>query len=57
MGNEMAFLGFVWLTFWKKHQKASRKQRKAAHRAWHTFRLFTAKRRGSKLYHLFRLFD
>jgi len=45
-----------WL-FGKSIKNLPRTQRKTASKAWHTFRLFIAKRRSSKLYHFFRLFD
>ncbi|MEJ7615207.1 MAG: hypothetical protein SQA66_16405 [Candidatus Fervidibacter sacchari] len=53
--------GCLWLLlgwlFGASIKNLPRSQRKVARRAWHTFRFFTAKRRSSKLYHLFRLFD
>jgi len=50
------WLFFGWL-FGSSIRKLPPAQRRAARKAWHAFRLFTAKRRSSKLYHFFRLFD
>jgi len=53
--------GCLWLLigwlFGANIRKLPRRERKAASKVWHTFRFFTAKRRSSKLYHFFRLFD
>ena len=47
---------FGWL-FGSSIRGLPPKQRKAASKAWHAFRAVTARRRSSKLYHFFRLFD
>ncbi|MEZ8219471.1 hypothetical protein B0813_003008 [Candidatus Fervidibacteria bacterium JGI MDM2 SSWTFF-3-K9] len=47
---------FGWM-FGKSLKAMPPAQRRAARRGWHAFRLLTAKRKSSKLYHLFRLFD
>jgi len=47
---------FGWL-FGSSIRGLPPKQRKAARKAWHAFRAVTARRKSSKLYHFFRLFD
>jgi hypothetical protein len=50
----LALLG--WL-FGRALMSLSKPERRAVRKAYHGFRALTAKRRASRLYHFFRMFD
>jgi len=56
MNKGCLWLLLGWLFNWSI-KGLPRKERKAARRAWHAFRFVTTKRRSSKLYHFFKMFD